>query len=128
MLGDSGQSISRRTLKAGSNSVFVLGTLPITPSPHSFGLPGSEFFRCSFLFDLLLKPLSSSWDLHVTSSCHRIKIYSVNRARPETAKRLKLLEEHGEDIYNLSHPPEFSLEPLDEYLAQYRKYPREPED
>ncbi|KAK7462372.1 hypothetical protein VKT23_007973 [Stygiomarasmius scandens] len=69
-----------------------------------------------------------NWDLHVTSSCHRIKIYSVNRTRPETAKRLKLLEEHGEDIYNLSHPPEFSLEPLDEYLAQYRKYPREPED
>lgn len=67
-----------------------------------------------------------SWDLHVTSSCHRIKLYSVNRSRPETAKRLKLLEEHGADIKNLSQPFEVALEGEEEYLQAYRHHEREP--
>ncbi|KAK7037250.1 hypothetical protein VNI00_011241 [Paramarasmius palmivorus] len=67
-----------------------------------------------------------NWDLHVTSSCHRIKIYSVNTSRPETVKRLELLKAHGQDITPLSLPAEFTLEPLEEYLAEYRKRPREP--
>ncbi|KAF5340084.1 hypothetical protein D9758_013143 [Tetrapyrgos nigripes] len=69
-----------------------------------------------------------NWDLHVTSSCHRIKIYSVNRSRPDTAKRLKVLEEHGADVHNLTKPAEFELEDLNEFLEYRRKYPREPED
>ncbi|KAH8092558.1 Oxidoreductase, molybdopterin-binding domain-containing protein [Phellopilus nigrolimitatus] len=32
-----------------------------------------------------------NWDLHVTSSCHRIKLYSVNCTRAQTAARLRLL-------------------------------------
>ncbi|KAF7299801.1 Sulfite oxidase mitochondrial [Mycena chlorophos] len=32
-----------------------------------------------------------NWDLHVTSSCHRIKIYSVNKSRPATVRRLQEL-------------------------------------
>jgi sulfite oxidase len=69
-----------------------------------------------------------SWDLHVTSSCHRIKIYSVNKAKPATAKRLKELANYGESFEPLTKPIEFSLEPLESYLAIAAKYPREPVD
>ncbi|KAJ3826823.1 molybdopterin binding oxidoreductase [Lentinula raphanica] len=71
-----------------------------------------------------------NWDLHVTSSAHRIKVYSINTSRPATVQRLKQLELHGQGIgtQSLSYPAEFSLEPEDEYLEQYRKYPREPTD
>lgn len=68
----------------------------------------------------------SSWDLHVTSSCHRIKIYSVNRSRPATMQRLKELEARGEGIEPLSKPLEFQLEDTEEYLAACKKHPREP--
>ncbi|KAJ7213940.1 Oxidoreductase, molybdopterin-binding domain-containing protein [Mycena pura] len=67
-----------------------------------------------------------NWDLHVTSSCHRIKIYSVNRTRPATIKRLKELEARGEEFEPLSHPLEYRLEETDAYLTAMRKHPREP--
>lgn len=71
---------------------------------------------------------SHSWDLHVTSSCHRIKLYSVNKSKPETAARLKQIADHGETFEPLTRPLEWSLEDTDEYLARMRKYPREPLD
>jgi len=67
-----------------------------------------------------------NWDLHVTSSSHRIKLYSVNRSRPATAKRLKELEAHGQGFEPLTLPVEFSLESEEEYLAAVSKHPREP--
>ncbi|KAL6303892.1 hypothetical protein BKA93DRAFT_750231 [Sparassis latifolia] len=50
---------------------------------------------------------SCAWDLHVTSSSHRIKIYSIKKSK-------------------LAKPLEFSLEDQDEYLRATKKYPREP--
>lgn len=67
-----------------------------------------------------------SWDLHVTSSCHRIKLYSVNRTRAATRKRLEELAARGEGIEPLSRPLEYTLEGHDEYLAARREHPREP--
>jgi sulfite oxidase len=67
-----------------------------------------------------------SWDLHVTSSAHRIKVYSVNRSRSETAARLKFLDEHGLTFEPLTRPIEASLETEEDYLESVRKYPREP--
>ncbi|CAK5270646.1 unnamed protein product [Mycena citricolor] len=69
-----------------------------------------------------------NWDLHVTSSCHRIKIYSVNRTRPATRARLAELEARGESLTPLTRPLEFTLEKTEDYLAAVRKYPREPVD
>lgn len=69
-----------------------------------------------------------SWDLHVTSSCHRIKLYSVNKSKPETAKRLGEIEERGETFEPLTRPLEWELEKREDYLAIMRKYPREPLD
>jgi len=69
-----------------------------------------------------------NWDLHVTSSCHRIKLYSVNTTRPATKRRLELLAAYGEGIEPLTRPFEHSLEDPEEYLENYRKHRREPKD
>lgn len=69
-----------------------------------------------------------SWDLHVTSSCHRIKIYSVNRSRPATAQRLKEIEDRGEEFEPLSKPLEWSLEGEEERFKISKRFPREPEN
>jgi sulfite oxidase len=58
---------------------------------------------------------------HVTSSSHRVKIYSINRTRPETAKRLKMLEERGLPILPITHPLEIDLETDEEYEAEMQK-------
>ncbi|CAI6331907.1 unnamed protein product [Periconia digitata] len=70
-----------------------------------------------------------NWDLHVTSSCHRVKIYSVNRTKPATARRLKQLEERGQSMVPITQPPEFDLETEEEYLEIMRKKGgRDPEE
>ena len=61
--------------------------------------------------------LARNWDLHVTSSCHRIKIYSVNRSRPATAERLRQLEERGLPFVPITRPLNFDLETDEEYEA-----------
>ncbi|KAJ7597459.1 molybdopterin binding oxidoreductase [Mycena floridula] len=71
----------------------------------------------------------SAWKLMSTTG---IKIYSVNRSRPATAKRLKEMEARGQAFEPLCQPLEFTLEETDanktpqEYLAAMQKHPREP--
>ncbi|KAJ7069435.1 sulfite oxidase mitochondrial precursor [Mycena amicta] len=67
-----------------------------------------------------------NWDLHVTSSCHRIKIYSVNKTRPATMKRLKELEDRGDAFEPLTLPLEYQIESTSDYLSAMKKHPREP--
>ncbi|KAG6831227.1 hypothetical protein H0H92_012024 [Tricholoma furcatifolium] len=67
-----------------------------------------------------------NWDLHVTSSCHRIKVYSVNKSRPATAARLKELDKRGIPFEPLTAPLEFTLESTEEYHKEMRRHPREP--
>ncbi|ORX96648.1 Oxidoreductase, molybdopterin-binding domain-containing protein [Clohesyomyces aquaticus] len=62
-----------------------------------------------------------NWDLHVTSSCHRIKIYSINRSRPATAKRLQMLESKGMSILPITRPLEIDLETNEEYREEMKK-------
>ncbi|THW92309.1 molybdopterin binding oxidoreductase [Aureobasidium pullulans] len=62
-----------------------------------------------------------NWDLHVTSSCHRVKIYSINKSRPLTAARLKLLEEKGVPIVPITHPMEFDLQSEEDYMEEMKK-------
>ncbi|OBZ69032.1 Sulfite oxidase [Grifola frondosa] len=64
-----------------------------------------------------------NWDLHVTSSAHRIKVYSVNKSRPATAARLAEIAARGETIEPITRPMEWSLEDPVEYLAAVRKHP-----
>ncbi|KAJ7364918.1 sulfite oxidase mitochondrial precursor [Mycena albidolilacea] len=69
---------------------------------------------------------SWNWDLHVTSSCHRIKLYSVNRTRAATRERLAELAARQTEFEPLTLPLEYTLEGTEDYLAACRKYPREP--
>jgi sulfite oxidase len=50
----------------------------------------------------------SAWNLglHVTSSCHRIKIYSVNKSKPATMKRMMEFEKNGVPFEPLTRPTE----------------------
>jgi sulfite oxidase len=62
-----------------------------------------------------------NWDLHVTSSCHRIKVYSINRSRPATAKRLEQMKERGIPMIPITHPLEMDLQSNEEYLEEMKK-------
>lgn len=44
--------------------------------------------------------------LHVTSSAHRVTIYSANRTLPETGARVAKLEESGEALDPVTRPVE----------------------
>ena len=59
----------------------------------------------------------SSWnfDLHVTSSCHRIKVYSINKTRPETARRLEQYEKMGVPFLPITKPSEWNLESPEDF-------------
>lgn len=70
-----------------------------------------------------------NWDLHVTSSCHRIKVFSVNRSKPATAKRMKRLEQEGIDFLPVTKPLEIDLESDEEYETEMqRRRGRDPEE
>ncbi|KAF7789479.1 hypothetical protein EIP86_000425 [Pleurotus ostreatoroseus] len=56
------------------------------------------------------------------------KIYSVNRSKPATAKRLRQLEEMGQPLLPITQPLEFTVEKFEEYEAAYQRAPREPID
>lgn len=79
--------------------------------------------------EVLTGELYRNWDLHVTSSCHRIYVYSVNRTKPQTAKRLKQMEEKGISLMPITQPLEFNLEDDDTYLSAVRAQGgRDPEE
>ncbi|KAF2226378.1 Oxidoreductase, molybdopterin-binding domain-containing protein [Elsinoe ampelina] len=68
-----------------------------------------------------------NWDLHVTSSCHRIKVYSMNTQKQTTANRIKFLQEKGLSMYPLSRPLEVDLESDEHYEQEMAKRgPRDP--
>lgn len=56
-----------------------------------------------------------NWDLHVTNSAHRVKIYSVNKKREATRKRLELFKQQGETLVPITRPTDFPTMTPDEY-------------
>ncbi|KAK1975730.1 oxidoreductase molybdopterin binding domain-containing protein [Colletotrichum cereale] len=56
-----------------------------------------------------------NWGLHVTSSCHRISLYSVNKTRPATKARLAEFEEKGIPFGPITVPLAFPSQSWDEY-------------
>ncbi|KAL8829865.1 MAG: hypothetical protein Q9170_005988 [Blastenia crenularia] len=70
-----------------------------------------------------------NWDLHVTSSCHRIKVFSVNKTKPQTAARLAEMEKRGIPFLPITKPLEFELESEEHYEEEMRKRcGRDPEE
>jgi sulfite oxidase len=67
---------------------------------------------------------------HQTSSCHKMKIYSVNRSKPLTARRLEQYKQHGMDFEKerITMPIPFEAQDAKEYEDYMRKFPREPVD
>ncbi|KAH8587368.1 Oxidoreductase, molybdopterin-binding domain-containing protein [Bisporella sp. PMI_857] len=59
-----------------------------------------------------------NWDLHVTSSCHRVKIYSINTRRPKTADKLRLFKEKGIPLLPITKPAETNLEDDEVYATE----------
>jgi sulfite oxidase len=69
-----------------------------------------------------------NWDLHVTSSAHRIKIYSVNTSHKATADRLRQIEENNDSLEPITRPLKFLIESKEHYQERMEKHQREPED
>lgn len=93
------------------------GTGPCSMSSESV----AHYIMLMRLTPLTILPCS------VTSSAHRVPIYSVNRSKPETAARLRLLESHGQSIKPITFPTDVPIQSNEEYLAAMAKRgPREP--
>lgn len=58
---------------------------------------------------------SWNWGLHVTSSCHRIQVYSVNTSRPLTKARLAEFEEKGIPFGPITVPLQFPSQSWEDY-------------
>ena len=56
-----------------------------------------------------------NWGLHLTSSCHRVKIYSVNKSKPDTRARLEEFEERGIPFVPITRPTPFKIQSDTEY-------------
>ena len=56
-----------------------------------------------------------NWGLHVTSSAHRIRIYSVNKSRAQTQKRLDEFKKRGLGLTPITRPTEFAYMSREEY-------------
>jgi sulfite oxidase len=48
-----------------------------------------------------------NWGLHVTSSAHRVKVFSVNKSHELTRKRLDEFAARGETLAPITLPTEF---------------------
>ncbi|KAI0407246.1 sulfite oxidase [Xylaria palmicola] len=62
-----------------------------------------------------------NWGLHVTSSAHRVRIYSVNKSRERTRARLAEFAKRGESIVPITRPTEFPYMPWNEYEDFFRR-------
>jgi sulfite oxidase len=63
-----------------------------------------------------------NWGLHVTSSCHRITVYSVNKTKPITSAHLEEFEKRGIPFGPISVPlasPSQSWEDYEAYWAAH---------
>jgi sulfite oxidase len=64
-----------------------------------------------------------NWGLHVTSSAHRIKVYSINKTRSRTQEKLKMFEENPDSpLAPLTWPEEFPTQSAEEYKAFWEKH------
>jgi sulfite oxidase len=70
-----------------------------------------------------------NWGLHVTSSCHRVKIYSVNKSREQTKRRIADFAKRGETLAPITRPTEFATMSLEEYEKYWETHePRDVDD
>lgn len=63
---------------------------------------------------------SRNWDLHVTSSCHRVKVFSINTSRPKSAATIKMYEAKGVAFLPITQPGVVELEDEETYLDEMK--------
>ncbi|CAG9974882.1 unnamed protein product [Clonostachys byssicola] len=72
---------------------------------------------------------SWNWGLHVTSSCHRVVVYSVNKSRPRTKARLEEFEKKGIPFGPITVPLAFPSQTEADYEKFWDEHdPRDAED
>ncbi len=70
-----------------------------------------------------------NWGLHVTSSCPRVKVYSVNKTRELTRRKLAQFEKRGVSLVPITRPTEFPQISWEEYEDFWAKHdPRDVDD
>ncbi|KAK5111949.1 hypothetical protein LTR85_011696 [Meristemomyces frigidus] len=62
-----------------------------------------------------------NWGLHVTSSAHRISIYSVNKSHEITRKRLQEFDDRGVPFGPLTVPTEWQIQSWDDYHGYFKR-------
>jgi len=67
-----------------------------------------------------------NWGLHVTSSCHRVKIFSVNASHELTRARLDAFEKNGVPFMPITRPTEFRVQSDEDYERYWAE--NEPRD
>lgn len=56
-----------------------------------------------------------NWGLHVTSSCHTVKVYSINKQKADSKKRLREFKKRGISFEPITRPTEFSYQSSESY-------------
>ncbi|KAM0298123.1 hypothetical protein HYE67_001163 [Fusarium culmorum] len=70
-----------------------------------------------------------NWGLHVTSSCHRINIFSVNKKHENTKARMDEMDKRGVPFAPLTVPLSFPAQSWDEYEKYWKEHdPRDAEE
>lgn len=70
-----------------------------------------------------------NWGLHVTSSCHRVKIFSINKSHIDTKARLDEFEQRGIPLIPITRPTPFKVQTPEEYEAYWAENdPRDVDD
>jgi sulfite oxidase len=70
-----------------------------------------------------------NWGLHVTSSCHRVKIYSVNKSKADTKARLDEFEKRGLPFVPITRPTAFKIQSDEDYEKFWAEHdPRDVDD
>jgi sulfite oxidase len=63
---------------------------------------------------------SRNWDLHVTSSAHRVKVFSINTSRAKSAATIKLYEKKGIPFLPITQPGVVEMEDEETYLSEMK--------
>jgi len=95
--------------------------MPWTRNPPTFARHGTGIFTSLQAGEWQLLAIDKLENFADKNCSHRVKIYSINKSRPLTAARLKLLEEKGVPIVPITHPMEFDLQSEEDYMEEMKK-------
>ncbi|TGJ81656.1 hypothetical protein E0Z10_g7116 [Xylaria hypoxylon] len=78
---------------------------------------------CLYIIDTQPTEVRNAWNwgLHVTSSAHRVRIYSVNKSKERTRARLEEFEKRGTSFVPITRPTEFPFMTWEEYDEFFAK-------